>query len=280
MTPKQYLDRYTYLAFFSPINFMPVFAPITGYGSGWDHRGKDHTLASQCQHECQLFRYALRVAHHGNSKAHCPEKMFFDKSPLGLISKTEDFYLSSFIRAYCGKGSPDEIIDTLRLATAIGRIGTDRDLAGNHPAAPTASAYATKYMTLDCNGLVGNYFGENPSSDISHFASHARRRKSGYEVQVGDAVVTHCSEAPYEHIALIQEWNFDGTNANVRLVEWGRSGGEDHHYSTVPKKYHIKQGKDSKYGIGWESNSHRKANLKSFRYIFSPSNDGPPNGWF
>lgn len=42
MTPKEYLDRYTYLLFFSPLNMELVKAPITGYGSGWDHRGANH----------------------------------------------------------------------------------------------------------------------------------------------------------------------------------------------------------------------------------------------
>ena len=30
----------------------------------------------------------------------------------------------------------------------------------------TAQQYATNFMTLDCNGLVGNFYGGNPSGNV------------------------------------------------------------------------------------------------------------------
>jgi hypothetical protein len=139
MTPKQYLDRYTYLKFFSPWNNAQVQAGITGYGSGWGTRGDKTKLGGQCQSELAAFARALRIAHHGNANTSCPARFTFDQRPLGLIPENEEFFPETFIHAFCGKGSPDEITDTLRVAMAIGRIGTDRDAAGYLPARPSAA---------------------------------------------------------------------------------------------------------------------------------------------
>src|SRR2546423_10538990 len=119
MTPKQYLDRYTNLKFFNPWNNGQETAGITAYGSGWGKRGKDEKLGGQCQTEYLAFRKALRVAHHGTD-TECGSIIKFDRKPLGLIPTDEEFYPGTFTRTFNGKGSPDEIIDTLRIAMAVG----------------------------------------------------------------------------------------------------------------------------------------------------------------
>ena len=214
MTPKEYLDRYTYLRFFSPYNLAQLQAPIRNYGSGWKGPCRYGTSRSglQIQKEYDLFLKALRVAHHGRNDTPCGSPFYFNQRPLFCaILPTEDFYGESFAHAFNGKGSPDEITDTLRLAMAVGRIGTERDVNGQQPGAATVQTYATDFLTLDCNGFVGNFYGGDPSAEIKTYASPARRRGSIHEVKVGDAIVTHCATYPHEHVGLIAEWRPAGT---------------------------------------------------------------------
>jgi hypothetical protein len=72
------------------------------------------------------------------------------------MDDTEVFYRHSLRRAYLGKGSPEEIIDALRLASLCGLIKSGR--AG----ASDLATYVSTYIGLDCNGFVGNYFGLSP----------------------------------------------------------------------------------------------------------------------
>jgi hypothetical protein len=277
--PKEYLDRYTYLKIFSPLNNELMRCGISNYGSGWDSRNGKSGAGKIIQSECQAFIRALRAAHHGNVNTPCGSKFFFDKKPLGLIKATEDFYPETFTHAFDGKGSPDEIADTLRLAVAIGRIGTGRDAAGQATARLTVQQYATDFLTLDCNGLVGNYYGGNPSASIEVYASASRRRTSITSVQPGDAVVTHCAQYRYEHVALVQSWAPMGSTAKVQLVEWGWYGGEEVHYNKDPKTYTITTGPERSFGIGWATKSNRNASVDSFRYVFARPGSDDPHGW-
>jgi hypothetical protein len=234
---------------------------------------------NECKPNMQRLRRRCGSRITGTQIPPCGSKFFFNQKPLGLISSQEEFYPETFVHAFDGKGSPDEMRDTLRIALAIGRIGTDRDAAGQPPARPTAAAYATDFMTLDCNGLVGNYYGGNPSGDISSYAVPGRRRTSIGDVKVGDAIVTHCAAIPYEHVGLIQEWSSSGSTATVRIVEWGWYGGEDVHYSRTAHSVEIKKGPESSLGIGWVAKSNRNSAVTSFRYIFAPPKDFNHHGW-
>lgn len=279
MTPKQFLDRYTYLKFLSPLNGIQISAGLSNYGSGKTRIGTGVATLAEVQREHQLFTWALRKAHHGNINMPCGPAFRFNQKPLGLIPAWEEFYANSFGRTFLGKASPDEIIDTLRIAMAVGRIGTDRDVNGQSPASPSAQAYVTRFVTLDCNGLAGAYFGVDGDVDISTFASPARRRNSMGEIRVGDAVVTHCTKSPCEHIGVIDEFinNGNGT-ADVRIVEWGWWGDEKAHYRSLGKMK-IKQGPERSYGLGWESPSNRVPGTTSFRYVFGPPAANGPLGW-
>jgi hypothetical protein len=279
MTPKQYLDRYTYLKFFSPLNFGQVPAGLTNYGAGKTRHGDGVATSDQIERERSLFTSALRKAHHGNANTPCGERFFFDQRPLGLIPASEDFYGKSIARAFLGKGSPDEIIDTLRLAMAIGRIGTDRDANGQAPARSTAQAYVKSFITLDCNGFAGSYFGVNGDVDISTFAVAGRRRSSMGEVRVGDAVVTHCTTVPCEHVGVIDGfvYNGDGT-ADIQVAEWGWWGGEEVHHARISAAK-IRQGPDPRYGLGWATTSNKVKGTPSFRYIFGRPSAASSLGW-
>lgn len=287
MDPKSYLDRYTNLALTDPINGHPITVPITGYGAGW---GDDPTcnrmeVGPKCQKEYLLgFVPALRKAHHGNAKTPCGAKFFFDNPRLGIIPATEDFYPETFVHAFGGKGSPDEIKDTLRLAMAIGRFGFGKDAAGNAPAKPTLAQYAEAFMTLDCNGLVSNFHGVKDviNTSVQFFANAARRRTTIGGVRPGDVVVTHGGTKPYEHVAMIQSWEFDPALASaksgavrLRLVEWGEAGDESKHFTgNTPAAVTAGYGKEPNFGIGFPT-----AGGVKFRYIFAPPGTNDPHGW-
>lgn len=281
MTPKQYLDRYTYLKFYSPWNFEQVPAGLTNYGSGKTRYG-DCANSAQIEAERAAFTQALRKAHHGNASTPCGEKFFFNQKPLAQIKPTEDFYGSAIFRTFLGKGSPDEIIDTLRLAMAIGRIGMDKDANGARPARATAQAYVKSFVTLDCNGLAGNYLGVNSDGHISQFASPAKKRAGIRDVRVGDPVVTHCAKWPYEHVGLIDEWTpISDTQASVKIVEWGWHGGEDVHWTRNASTVTVTRGPEKTFGIGWATTSNKDKTTPSFRYVFAPpAGDAEPLGWF
>lgn len=278
MTPKEYMDRYTYLAIPSPLDGMRLNCPLTGYGSGWNLRNNKSGAGATIQQEYAVFRDALRKAHHGNAHTPCGPVFYFSDQPLAQIRRTEDFYADSLVRAYLGKGSPDEITDALRLALAVGRIGTERDVNGRLPARMTVEAYARDFMTLDCNCLVGNFYGANPDAHISVYASPARRRTSINDVRQGDAIVTHCPESPYEHVGLIEEWHpSGGASVRVKICEWGQPGDESKHYRE--STHTITQGPIHSLGIGWATPSNTHKGVNTFRYIFSPQTDNTPWGW-
>jgi hypothetical protein len=279
MTPKEYLDRYTYMKFQSPSDSMQTLAGIRNYGSGWGSRLGTCKPAGTIQREYQLFVRALRTFHHGNPNTPCGP--VFSLQGACNISSREQFYSKSLLNTFVGKGSPDEITDTLRLGMLIGRFGMTRDVAGQPAAAPNAQAYATGYITLDCNGLVGNYYGGNSDASIDAYTSGQKRNKIT-DVRPGDVVITHCEKFPFEHVGLIQEWNVSGEAAAVRIVEWGWYGGEEAHFSPKPVTHKIQQGPDKRFGIGWSTPSPKDSSGKTmtFRYVFGPpAGARDPHGW-
>lgn len=272
MTPKAYLDRYTYLTFPNPFTGQPEKAGISGYGSGWGVGEHPNRPSGQTmQHEyLHGFRPALRKFLVGNASKSVSSPMTFANVEGGKIDPAEPFYNMSFIRAFLGKGSPDEIADTLRVAMILGRIGSGRD-ANNKPAAcQTAAEYSTKFMTLDCNGLTGNFYGINPETACSGYAVPARKRRRAADVEVGDVVVTLKNSGSYSHVALVAHWDCPPESAEkgkvkLKLCEWGRSGGEDNHYTgEAPVELEVRRGNHGSYGVGFTRTN------ESFRYIFAP----------
>ena len=275
MTPKQYLDRYTYFKIKDPVYKRDTEAPVTGYGAGWTTAHRANGPACQ-QEYLTYFRPALGHAVNGN-KNRKPDSIFFVESTLPGLAPMECFCKMSFIRAFLGKGSPDEITDTVRMAWALGRIGLGKDILGKPPAAPTVADYVTKFISLDCNGLSGNYYGINPETAVSGYASGGRKRMSAADVRVGDIVVTVTAEGKYKHVAVLDKWQPLKPGAktgpvNLTLCEWGMSGGEDNHYNQALREATF--GPNKAYGIGFTRNI-----LKNFRYIFAPPKREEERGW-
>jgi hypothetical protein len=282
MTPKEYLDRYTYLRLTEPDTSRILTVNITGYGSGWgaEPHCNRTDVGPACQTEYnQRFVTALRFAYHGSNQPIGSVKFFFNKNPVKGLEASEDFYVSSFIRSFVGKGSPDEIRDTLRVASAIGRIGMGPGPAGLYRESVSLQDYADKFITLDCNGLVGNYYGINPENSVESYANSGRRRKRAADVRVGDAVVTITESGGFQHVALIEEWRCQNMttetgNVKMRLVEWGESGDESKHYSVGNSRdIAAKFGPNKSYGIGFAGSGN------AFRYIFAPPQTPDPRGW-
>ena len=287
LTPKAYLDRYTKLVFSNPLDDTQVETSLTGYGSGWGpEKGCNRkTLGPKAQQEYARLKAALQKHLSGSGKIKPLPRMFkFDAAPLGSIAPGEEFYNISLIHTFVGKGSPDEIRDTMRLAVALSRIGGTKDRAGQAAGASTVSEYMTRYITLDCNGLVGNYYGMNniPDLSVGSYAVPARRRLSMNDVRTGDCIVTHSKAIPYEHIALVDVWQAtenvptkDMKGTVFIIAEWGQSGGEDKHYTgAAAKTVKVGPGPEKGFGIAFEGAG------GSYRYVFAP----PPsfsdnNGW-
>lgn len=279
MSPREYLHRYTRLTFQHPLDRTVVAAGLTNYGAGKTRKGPGVASPTEVERERLLFTQALRKAHHGNAQTPCGEEFFFRQPPLGNIPPSEVFYARTIVRAFLGKASPDEIIDVLRIATAVGRIGTARDANGQPPARATAADYVTSFITLDCNGFAGGYFGVNGDVDIRTFAPAGRRRTSIGEIVPGDAVVTHCPTVPYEHVGVIDAFarNGDGTY-HVAIAEWGWFGPERTHYVVMPE-VRIVQGPQGEFGLGWHTTSNKVPLTPTFRYLFGRPSASHSLGW-
>lgn len=292
MRPKFFLDRYTTLRIPDPRTGVAIGVAMTSYGSGWDDdakmrkenpeakpAGNRGPLGPICQAECnQGFGVALRYGYDPKKHKALPASFHFTEAPLVDYFRAEQFYKMSYVRAFLGKGSPDEIVDTLRLALAVGRIGVDKDMGGRKPPKPTLQEYVKQYITLDCNGLTGNYYGIHPSTSIQTYAAPAKRRMSAQEVKMGDCIVTVTRAGGYQHVALVDEFTCPPTTdktptCGIKICEWGQSGGEDKHYTgNVARMVKIERGPNAKYGIGFRSGT-------NFRYIFAPPQDPEPRGW-
>lgn len=265
MDPKTYLDRYTYFGVANPLTGVPEKAPLTRWGSNWTNENRNNGVECQTEHNA-FFTPAVHMAINGKRKARLPPR-FFLQADYKKLSAYEGFYKMSTVRAFCGKGSPDEIADTIRLAIVAGRIGTGKDLAGRPAACSTVAQYVTRFMTIDCNAYVGNYYGLNPSFDLDYYATKATRRMRIDQIRQGDVVVTVKPEGKHKHVAPVQDikgfvpGGAAAGSAIVTLCEWGQDGPESHHYSTGEKKFTT--GAKSNYGIGWQAG-------KNFRYVFAP----------
>jgi hypothetical protein len=191
------------------------------------------------------------------------------KFPAGdVMDPSEPFFWQGIRRAFGYKASPCEMKDVLRLAYRCGRIGkpSERDAAGQRPAAPTPETYARTFFSLDCNGLVGNYFGLSPEVLIDCWASISQKtekkiidtvnghdrvaaipgwngwvraavktldyipltpRTKASEAKTGDVLITVKKDGTYKHIALVDFVGvLDDDTVNWRIVEWGWSTSE------------------------------------------------------
>jgi hypothetical protein len=120
------------------------------------------------------------------------------KDPEGKPYYTEEVEdVTKLYACYNGKGSPEAIAQTLRLANVCGLVEGTRD---------ALQRYCDKYIGLDCNGFVGNYlracgsdFG--PSTEPLDFAPAGWRRSKLIDVARRDVL----SWTDKSHVAIIDD---------------------------------------------------------------------------
>ena len=213
-----------------------------------------------------------------------------------VIDSTKTFYKEGINRAYRGKGSPDEIADVIRLAVRCERIGKGKAFSA-------IDQYASQFLGLDCNGLVGNYHGVSPAVSIGVWAlgepgkllswSEQKQLASGWkaaelataphvpleprrtlsEICDGDVLITVTADNHYKHIALVEAVTIAGTDrVTWSIVEWGEGGNANKHIK-APTTAKLEQGKNKKFGLGFTSKG-------NFRYLFAnPNTPWEPAKW-
>ena len=178
------------------------------------------------------------------------------------IGAGQVFYLGSIRRAYHGRASPEDMIDTVRLVVWAG-------LAKPFEAAH----YMQTWFGQDCNAFVANYLGVSPYFSIASYAHgygtsakipgasadvYAARstvplqpRSDFSTIATGDVLATY-GDADFagnhwRHIALVEKWTLDKWDDNeaagiLSIAEWGNAGGIDSH-RTIGKMVRVKRGK-------------------------------------
>lgn len=112
-------------------------------------------------------------------------------------------------KAFYGKGSPDEIDTAIWLASRYGRVRPDN-----------IQAWCDKYLGLDCNGFVGNYWGTNPENPITWYDRN-RRKGTPLGIYVGDALVfynTLHDTVPF-HIAVVEDVTSIASPVEMRITQ-------------------------------------------------------------
>jgi hypothetical protein len=167
------------------------------------------------------------------------------------------------MRASWGKGSPNEISDFLWIASRYGLIhmaDTPRNTTGIHTL--TLQAFADKYLGLDCNGFLVNYYNTRDKEWIGCYDNQHLRRKSIDEVQPRDAMIYYVPgrtekrtrtdkktgqtkvvdvSEPYVHVAIVNQVLERKNPAKIEKVDWGASG--QHVFQEPPYSLHTnKQG--------------------------------------
>ena len=114
------------------------------------------------------------------------------------------------MRAFCGKGSPQEIQAVLRIAGHC-RKRLGRDWPKKDALSEAMTEFYHHNMGLDCSGFAGNYARAvgsphlGPETGIPTFAPQDKRRRSVEEILPGDVIIWNPG-----HIATIQARRADG----------------------------------------------------------------------
>ena len=284
--PADYVKRYHQLFVNDPGQDIFQSVDVRNYCSGWSPN-------RQNEYELLVQRLVPKI---GGSTV--PSSFYILKD--SRIDRGEIFYRHSLRRAYLGKGSPDEIIDTLRLANLCGLIKPGR--AG----ASTLTEYVGTYIGIDCNAFVGNYYGLSPevkprawAQGMNVPADESAKTKAGItraieltlalfplqarkgsgDITPGDVVITVRNDAPvhsHEHIALVDSVTVSSNYAMIGLAEWGAAGGLGTHTGATSTVTLVEDAPATKqwksYGLAWASGN-------AYRHIFGPPTQPSPAGW-
>ena len=265
--PTDYLDRYHRLQVTDARLNISETLNVTNYNSG------DAPDRSQ---EQWILMDALRRIIDAKAKS-LPAKFYFPNGD-PTMNPREVFFFQSIRRTFLGKGSPDEISDTLRLAIRAGRVGPKGG-------APTLTAYVKKFVGIDCNAFQGNYLGLDPEIKPRIYAKGAKGVAPGSTslslsfgflplsprptidtVSSGDILITVVdANDHHEHIALVDSVNRQSdTQLKLDIVEWGEAGEREKHL--LPNRtVTVVTGGPEHYGVCFRNDA-----KTSHRYFFAP----------
>jgi hypothetical protein len=103
--------------------------------------------------------------------------------------------------SFAGRATPDELKQTLWLATCFGYIVRPEE--SGKPKKSTAQQFADWYLGMDCTGFVSAFFGFSGGRSIkSYDVGSSRRRQAFREIQPGDVMIRKEGKE-YKHIALV-----------------------------------------------------------------------------
>jgi len=266
--PTDYLDRYHRLQVSDSRLNLSETVDVTNYCSG---EGPDRN-----QEQWMLMDAVRRIVD-GKSKS-LPMRFYFPAKDPGMDEK-EPFFFRSLRRAFLGKGSPEEIIDTLRLAVRTGRIGP-------RGAAPNCAAYVKKFIGIDCNAFQGNYLGLDPEILPRVYAKGAKGVTAGStslslsfgflplkarptidSVSSGDILITVVdANDHHEHIALVDNIAKQSNDQlKLDIVEWGEAGEREKHLIPNCTVTVVSGGPEPGYGVCFRNDA-----KTSHRYFFAP----------
>ena len=155
------------------------------------------------------------------------------------------------------------------------------------------NAYATKFLGLDCNGLVGNYYGLSPAVSITGWSDGEPQkllswsskklaeggwgkaevatapyiplvpRRSALDARSGDTLITVLADGTHKHIAVVDGVKaIDDQTVLWSIVEWGCGGSASAHIGK-PHAQKLQFGPRKSYGLGFAPNAAK------FRYLFA-----------
>ncbi|HEX4808155.1 MAG TPA: hypothetical protein VH325_04455 [Bryobacteraceae bacterium] len=266
--PTDYLDRYHRLQISDSRLSLSETVNVTNYCSG---------EAPERSQEQWLLTDKLRQIIDAKLKA-LPSRFKFPSGDPSM-DPNEPFYFMSLRRAFLGKGSPDEISDTLRLAVRAGRIGPKG-------AAANCVAYVKKFIGIDCNAFQGNYLGLDPEIKPRLYAKGVKgvtaysnslslsfpflpltARPSADTVRSGDVLITVVdADDHHEHIALVDNVSSPKPNQlTLDIVEWGQAGERDKHIVPNCSVTIVTGGPEPRYGVSFRNDA-----KTAHRYFFAP----------
>jgi len=120
-------------------------------------------------------------------------------------------------RAFMGKGSPQDLKDSLWLAHRYGYIINP---ARPRKGAATLEQYCRTYTGLDCNGFVGNYLAQHHNTSIEVYGAVANRLTKVEQIQSGTSLVwVPPYGGQYPHIAIVNSAKVVGDSLQWDLVQ-------------------------------------------------------------
>jgi len=256
MTPFEYADQYHQLQLQDSLLGLDVTLNISKYKADWDM--EDVAEASTVLNLVAMKFLKLR------SVNEVPAIFRIPNSP--KVDPTEDFCCAGIRRAFASRGSPDEMIDALRIAVLVGRPGN-----------LSPKEYGEKWFGQDCNSFAGNYIGLSPMIPIASYATGTQlgttyseqdcrqflplpprndESQALWGIQTGDVLLTFGKfdkrGIPWRHIAIVQNLMGSFSSATLSIAEWGEKGGKPQHNHGPYATSLIPNLLDWKPGKGWE----------------------------